>query len=150
MLRKVIKLCGIILLGVGLFAASPFISYAQYYQNATVSTINATDITPTNATFNGNVNLGGLTGSAWFEYGTDLNFGETTTLDGFNWSGGYSGSYSTNISGLTANTVYYFRAVAQNDQGRVYGNVVSFTTDFSTDGNNNLNSRLRSPLPERF
>jgi hypothetical protein len=135
-----IKIFGLTLAGTILFISAPFISYAQYYQNASVSTINASNITPTNATFNGSVNLGGSTGSAWFEYGTDLNFGNSTTLDGFNWNGGYGGNYSTNVSGLTANTAYYFRAVAQNSFGRVYGNVVSFTTDFSTSGNNNLNS----------
>jgi hypothetical protein len=120
----------------------PFVARAQYvqYQNASVSTINATSITPTNASFNGFVDTGGAAASAWFEYGTDLNFGESTTLDAFNWNGGYSGDYSTNISGLTADTTYYFRAVAQNSTGRVYGNVVSFTTDLSTDGNNNLDS----------
>ena len=128
--------------GTGLFVSLPFVARAQYapYQNPSASTINATNITPTNVTFNGYANTGGLPGNAWFEYGTDVNFGNSTTLDAFNWNSGYGGNYSTNISGLTANTTYYFRAVAQNSAGRVYGNVVSFTTDFSTDGNNNLNS----------
>jgi hypothetical protein len=134
MLSKTIKLLGIILLGAMFFASVPFTIYAY---NASVTTVNATNITPMNATFNGVVNTGGLSGNAWFEYGTDLNFGNSTTLNAFIFNTGYGGSYSTNISGLTANTTYYFRAVAQNSQGRVYGNVVSFSTNFSTSGYNN-------------
>jgi phosphodiesterase/alkaline phosphatase D-like protein len=139
MLNKIIKLCGIILLGAGLFASCPFVSYAQYYSGygASASTISATNITPMNATLNGTVNTGGIAGNAWFEYGTDLSFGHATTLNAFNFNAPYSGNYSTNVSGLTANTTYYFRAVAQNSYGKVSGNVLSFTTDFSTSGYNN-------------
>ena len=135
MLNKVIKIFGIVLLEIGLFAILPLSLYAYYGPSA--STINATNITATNATMNGAADTGGEPGNAWFEYGTDVNFGNSTTLDAFNWNSGYSGRYSTNISGLTANTTYYFRAVAQNSQGRAYGNVVSFTTSFSILGNNN-------------
>jgi uncharacterized protein (TIGR02145 family) len=39
-----------------------------------------------------------------------------------------SGSYSSNITGLTANTKYYVRAYATNSAGTGYGTQVSFTT----------------------
>ena len=61
-----------------LFGSAPFISYAY---GAYVSTGNATNITPMNATFNGVVNTGGLPGNAWFEYGTDVSFGNSTSLN---------------------------------------------------------------------
>lgn len=134
MLNKIIKLFEIILLGTILFASAPFTGYAYA---PSVMTGGATNITPMNATFNGTVNTGGLPGNAWFEYGTDLVFGNSTSLNAFIFNTGYSGNYSTNVSGLTANTIYYFRAVAQNSQGKVYGNVVSFMTNFSTSGYNN-------------
>src|ERR1035437_6054200 len=139
MLNKIIKLIGITLVGAGLFASAPFIGYAQYYNGygASVSTGNATNITPMNATFNGSVNTGGISGNAWFEYGTDVNFGNSTTLNAFDFNSSFSGSYSTNVSGLTANTIYYFRAVGQNSYGKVYGNIISFATNFSTAGYNN-------------
>jgi len=121
-------------MGAMLFGSAPFISYAY---GAYVSTGNATNITPMNATFNGVVNTGGLPGNAWFEYGTDVSFGNSTSLNAFIFNSGYSGNYSTNVSGLVSNTFYYFRAIAQNSYGRVYGNVSSFTTNFSTSGYNN-------------
>jgi len=121
-------------MGAILFGLAPFPLFAY---SAYVSTGSATNITPMNATLNGSVNTGGLPGNAWFEYGTDLSFGNSTSLNAYIFNTGYGGSYSTNISGLTANTIYYFRAVGQNSQGRVYGNVASFTTNFSTSGYNN-------------
>jgi hypothetical protein len=117
-----------------LFAFSPFTSYAF---GASVSTSSATNITSLNATLNGYASTGGLPGNAWFEYGTDTNFGNSTSLNAYIFNAPYSGNFSTNISGLTANTTYYFRAVAQNSQGRVFGNVMPFTTNFSTLGYNN-------------
>lgn len=40
-----------------------------------------------------------------------------------------SGSYGGLITGLKANTLYYVRAFASNDQGSTYGNTLTFTTD---------------------
>jgi len=120
-----------------LFASMPFIGYA-YGPSPSVETSSASNITPTNATLNGFAEMGGINGYAWFEYGTDLNFGNTTTLNAFVVNDGGGGTYSTNISGLTANTTYYFRAVAQNSSNSIVrANVMSFTTGFSTWGNNN-------------
>ena len=141
MLNKLIKLVGITLVGVGLFASLPFVSYAYTYgYNASVSTDGVTNISPMNATFNGSVSTGGISGDAWFQYGTDMNFGNSTSLNSYLFNSAYSGEYSTNVSGLSGNTTYYVRAVAQNSYGIVYGNVVSFTTAFSNSGYNNSNS----------
>ena len=46
------------------------------------------------------------------------------------------GSFTSNLSGLTANTTYYIRAYAINGVGTFYGNEISFTT---------LNNILPSP-----
>ena len=42
-----------------------------------------------------------------------------------------TGSFTTDINGLTENTTYYVRAYATNTQGTSYGNEVSFTTQSS-------------------
>ena len=39
-----------------------------------------------------------------------------------------SGGFTSNLTGLTANTTYYIRAYATNSVGTVYGNQVTFTT----------------------
>jgi hypothetical protein len=39
-----------------------------------------------------------------------------------------SGSFSSTLTGLTANTMYYVRAYVTNSVGTAYGNEVSFTT----------------------
>ena len=45
-----------------------------------------------------------------------------------------TGSFTSNITGLTANTMYYVRAYASNSLGTAYGNQVSFTTNAIAQG----------------
>lgn len=47
----------------------------------------------------------------------------TKTIDGTG-----TGSFTSNITGLTANTAYYVRSYATNSAGTSYGNEISFTT----------------------
>ena len=68
--------------------------------------------------------------------------GETVTERGICWStshnptiggshasnGAGTGTFSINMTGLAANTIYYVRAYATNSKGTAYGNEVSFTT----------------------
>lgn len=39
-----------------------------------------------------------------------------------------AGDYSANLTGLTDNTTYYYRAYATNEAGTTYGDIASFTT----------------------
>lgn len=62
-----------------------------------------------------------------FAYSTDANLSTgvaTSTL------GSYTGmgTFSTQLSGLTENETYFFRAYATNGQGTSYGSIQSFTT----------------------
>ena len=152
MLNKIIKLSKIILTGAIIFAISPVFSYAQYYYDnynyspLTVTTTNATNITSSSVTLNGLVNGNNLYNTynlnTWFEYGTNTNFGYSTMQSNSN---SRYANYSSNVSNLSSNTVYYFRAVAQNPQGVVYGSTNSFKTDCAsvintnTENNNFLN-----------
>ncbi|MFA7201528.1 MAG: fibronectin type III domain-containing protein [Candidatus Paceibacterota bacterium] len=93
-------------------------------------TIAADTITSTSARLNGSVNPGSLTTTYWFEYGTDQTLGSRSATQNGG-SGSQTNPIYTNISGLSANTTYYFRVASQNSKGRVYGNVLSFITTVS-------------------
>lgn len=93
----------------------------------TVTTNTITNITQTTATGGGNVtNAGGSTvtarGVCWSTSHNPTVSGNHTT------NGTGTGTYTSNIIGLTANTTYYVRAFATNNAGTAYGSEVSFTT----------------------
>ena len=92
-----------------------------------VTTLNVTSITANTAVCGGNVTSDG---------------GGTVTARGVCWStspnptisnnkttnGSGTGSFTSNITGLTENTTYYVRAYATNEKGTAYGDEKSFTT----------------------
>jgi len=91
-----------------------------------VSTANATNITNTSATLNGNLTSLGDYGSAnaSFEWGTTSgNLTQQTTPQ----VKGSTGSFSANLSSLSPGTTYYFRAKAAANP-TVYGSESSFNT----------------------
>ncbi len=93
----------------------------------TISTTTATAIAQTTATSGGNVTSdGGSTvtarGVCW---STTSN---PTTANSKTIDGSGTGSFTSSLTGLTANTLYYVRAYATNSVGTSYGNQVIFTT----------------------
>ncbi len=92
----------------------------------TVTTVSATSITQTSVTFNGSANANNASTNVWFEYGTTSSFGQTSSTQTI--SGSSIQNYSTSVSNLQSNTTYYYRAVAQNSFGTVYGSTFTFTT----------------------
>lgn len=99
-----------------------------------------TDIEATTATFGGNVtsdNGSAVTvrGVCWSTASNPVTSGTCTT------NGTGTGVFSSNLTGLTPNTLYYVRAYATNVIGTSYGSEVTFTTDvgpaFDTDGLDN-------------
>ena len=93
----------------------------------TVTTTAIADIDKTTATGGGNVTAdGGATvtarGICW---STSQN---PTVNDSHTTDGTGTGSFTSAMTGLTANTTYYVRAYATNSAGTAYGEQVSFTT----------------------
>ena len=93
----------------------------------TVTTTAITNITPNTATSGGNVTSdGGATvtarGVCW---STSSN---PTTANSKTTDGSGTGTFVSNLSGLTASTLYYVRAYATNSVGTAYGGEVSYTT----------------------
>ena len=94
----------------------------------TISTTPATSITRTSATSGGYIPSNG--GSAIIARGICWDTNQSPTLaNNFTSNGIDTGSYSSNLSGLSIGKTYYVRAYATNSAGTAYGNEVSFTAD---------------------
>ena len=103
------------------------ISEAEVDAEITVTTASVTNVTQTSATGGGTVT--GENGSSVTERGICWSTSHNPTISNSHASSGSgTGSFTVNISGLTANTTYYVRAYATNSVGTEYGNEVSFTT----------------------
>ena len=93
----------------------------------TVTTDPATSITQTTATSGGNVtSAGGGTvtarGVCW------ATTPSPTLANSYTVDGSGTGTFISNLTGLTPGTLYYLRAYATNSAGTGYGNEVTFTT----------------------
>lgn len=93
----------------------------------TVSTNFVTIFTSNSAVLGGNVTSDGNTivTERGVCYDTTQN---PTTSNNKTVIGSGTGTFSTTVTGLTANTTYYVRGYAINSQGTAYGTQVSFTT----------------------
>ncbi len=100
----------------------------QPYGNINITTNGATNVGTSYATLNGFVSSNGtISVNAWFEWGTSSSFGNQTNQINYGMTSGTS--YNYYLSGLMQNTTYYYRAVAQGNDGQIaYGNSMSFTT----------------------
>jgi DNA-binding beta-propeller fold protein YncE len=96
---------------------------------AFVTTQPASGLSATGAVLNGSVTVGPDETVAWFDWGTDTNYGSiagATIVPGDNGSN----SVSAALSGLPGN-FYHYRMDAENDYGIVYGDDQSFTVGFA-------------------
>lgn len=115
---------------------STFSSYGtvSVTTSPTVTNAAATAVATNTATLNGSLtSTGGAPTQVWVYWGTS-DLGATKA----GWAGsGYlgaraAGAVSTNVSGLIANTTYYYRYYASNSAGSAWGSLAtSFTTLFS-------------------
>jgi len=96
---------------------------------ATMSaTVSATSITSSTATSGGNITVDGgspitARGVVWATTTSPTISLSTKTSDGTG-----TGAFTSNITGLTAGTLYYVRSYATNTAGTSYGTQMSFTT----------------------
>ena len=93
----------------------------------TVTTTAASNITDYSATSGGNVTSDG--GSAVIARGVCWSTSQNPTLSNSHTSNGTgTGSFTSSLTGLTAETTYYVRAYAINSVDTAYGNQITFTT----------------------
>ena len=102
--------------------------FREYPQWPAVKTTLATNIDSTTVILNGTVNGYGLSTTVTFEYGTTTSYGNTITATQSQVTGDSTTNVSADISGLTQSTTYYFRVIADNTEGAVYGSDIEFTT----------------------
>ncbi len=143
MLNKVIKSCGIILVGVILLGFAPFVGYAYSPYVSTGNDIYVMNNYPFTlvavtepASFIGNTstelnslirNEAGSPSNAWFEWGTTANLGNKTAITPI--GALPSVKHVNKMTGLSPGTTYYFRAVVENSFWRNIGSILSFTTN---------------------
>jgi hypothetical protein len=96
-----------------------------------VTTGEASGIGPTSATLDGSVRPNGQTTVERFEYGTSAGYGSQTT-DASAGSGLVAHEVSSQLTGLTPNTLYHYRLTATNDSDTTIGFDRTFTTPAPT------------------
>jgi uncharacterized protein (TIGR02145 family) len=106
------------------------ISGCKKKDNGTLPVITSEDISKiaiTTAQSGGSISNNG--GSEVIESGVCWSTGQTPSIENYKTTENIaSGSFTSFISGLNANTTYYLRAYATNSAGTAYGNLKSFTT----------------------
>ena len=109
----------------------------------TVTTNNVSNIQATSATCGGNVTSHG--GAAVTARGVCWSTSPNPTVNGSHTTNGSDmGTFTSNLTGLSPNTIYYVRAYATNSVETVYGEQKQFKTScvamsVSITGNNNIN-----------
>ncbi len=98
-----------------------------------ISTRGSQDIGQSSATIMADVNPMSLNTSAWFEWGSSLSGLTKQTPVQFVGNGSISANVLAGLSFLSPDTVYFFRPVAKNDNGVVYGSTLSFRTRGNSD-----------------
>ncbi|MDB6026479.1 MAG: regulatory domain of in-like proprotein convertase [Verrucomicrobiales bacterium] len=93
----------------------------------TATTLAATNILANRATLLASVNPNGATTTAYFEWGTDTNYGSITILTNIG-AGTTSQPVTLTVSNLLATVTYHYRVVATNNSGAGAGADFSFTT----------------------
>ena len=88
----------------------------------------ASDISATSAKLNGTVIANNASTTITFEFGPDTSYGRLVDAEPNTVSGSINTEVFAQLTGLTANTVYHFRVVAQNNAGPAVGADAVFTT----------------------
>jgi hypothetical protein len=107
----------------------PDMGALEFQINPIVVTTIATGISSSDATLNGTVNALEASVLTSFEYGLTTSYGLTVPAIPGIVTGSVVTPISANLTGLSMNTTYHFRATGVSNGGTTYGNDMEFTTD---------------------
>ncbi len=96
------------------------------------TTLAATDVQSLSATLNGTVTLNGTPSVVYFEYGATAGYGKRTASVLIQPGAAATVPVSVEVFGLTRNSEFHFRIVAENDGGTASGSDQSATTTFNS------------------
>ena len=130
---------GIVFAALAAMLALPGTAFGGILTAPTASTDDVSQITATSAWFGGQYNNGAQQVTYHWDYATDAEFTATGTYDqatplvadnieGVPWVVPLDERVGERIAGLTPNTTYHVRFVAQNASGTAFGQDVTFTT----------------------
>ena len=108
-----------------------FGSIFSFTTQQTTTTAAATSVTSSSAVLNGSINPGGLSGVAYFYWGTDPTLSAHASYGPISiTANSTTQSFSAPIGVLLTNTTYYFQMVFENTGNSTYqlGSILSFTT----------------------
>lgn len=94
----------------------------------TATTVAASSITTNSATLNGTVNANNATTTVTFEWGTTTSLGNSINATPNSVTGTSNTNVTASLTGLSANTTYYYRVKAVSANGTTYGSTLNFTT----------------------
>ncbi len=98
---------------------------------ASPTTVAASDATASAVNLHGTISGGGYSTTVTFQYGQDINYGSSVAAAESPLTGDPDTAVSAAITGLTANTTYHYRVVADNGGGLANGEDMDFTTPFA-------------------
>jgi hypothetical protein len=103
-----------------------FTTAAAAQPSPSVTTLAASSVTTSSAVLNGSIDPNGSSGTAYFEWGADTNYGNITTQTGIGTTP--QSDFQATLSGLSSYTIYHYRIDGVNSGGASYGADTNFMT----------------------
>jgi len=127
-MKKLFILYGFLALLSVVFIPGSFVSALSFSETVYINTSYPQDINQTSATLKGTVNPRDLQTKVWFEWGPSSSGLIYATAPQTVGSRNAGIDFLAGVGNLSADSVYFYRAVAKNSSGVFYGSTISFKT----------------------
>lgn len=135
-MNKLLTVFTSLLLILAIFIPSGFAYALSFGSSIYVYTSSVQDLTQTSASLKGTVNPRDIATKVWFEWGPSANGLIYATPPQSIGNRNANIDFFAGVGNLSPDSVYYYRAVANNQEGIFYGSTVNFKTKpYSNSGN---------------